>query len=56
MQKLIAQNYLFRQKVKLFATGGYGRKYQLNRTRDDDDQPGFMKLFNINFQIKDEDD
>lgn len=33
VEKLIAQNYFLKLKTKEFASG-YGRKYQLNRTKD----------------------
>lgn len=57
MQKLIAQNYFYRLRIKQFSYGSYGRKYQFfNKSRDDSDEPGFMRLFGIMFQIKDEQD
>ena len=48
MEKLIAQNYFLKLKTKEFASG-YGRKYQLNKIKDETDTPAFLQLFGLNF-------
>lgn len=50
MKKLIAQNYFYKIKSKLFNTS-YGKKYSLNQPKDDFDYPSFIDLFKLTYKI-----
>lgn len=41
MEKLIAQNYFYKMKVKEF-TYGYGKKYVIGKVREESDRPIFQ--------------
>ena len=52
MKKLIAQNYFYSMKYKLF-NSSYGKKYALKQPRDDYDDPTFVDLFKLEYKIED---
>lgn len=55
MEKVIAQNYIMKQQVRMFRNN-YGMKYSIDKVKNDRDCPGYLAMLKIDYQIKDEDD